>query len=382
VTRLRVAIATTGRFHVLDLARELHALEHDVKFYSCLPRARARAFGLPAACHISLLPLAFPAVAWQWLAPRAAARVRERLLYATLDRALVLRLQPCDVLICMSGLYLDAARFAKRRFGARIWLERGSRHVLSQDEILAAIPGSERPSPLTIRRELAGYALADRISVPSVHVEESFRRDDAARLKLVRNPYGVDLAMFPLGAEKPVRDPVTFLTVGQWSHRKGCDTLAAAIRRVPGTRLIHVGAIIDLAFPEGDEQFVHKEAVTQKALASIYASADAFVLASREDGFGLVLSQALASGLPVICTDRTGGPDLAHTPALAARITAVPHDNLDALACAMTVFRDRLRGRAPFPPLADADREALSWAHYGRRYSDALQRDLVSRSGE
>jgi glycosyltransferase involved in cell wall biosynthesis len=282
----------------------------------------------------------------------------------------------------MSGLYLEAARFAKRRFGARIWLERGSRHILSQDEILARIPGSQRPSRLTVRRELAGYRLADRISIPSTHVEESFQSDEAARLKLVRNPYGVDLAMFPLCADRLVGNPVKFLTVGQWSLQKGCDILAGATTRVAGVRLIHVGDIVDLAFPQGDDRFVHRDSVSQAGLASIYASVDAFVLASRQDGFGMVLSQALASGLPVICTDRTGGPDLAHTPALAARITTVPHDNVDALASAMAVLRDRLRGQDPFPPLSKADRETLSWVRYGQRYNDALQRDLVNQPAE
>ena len=77
----------------------------------------------------------------------------------------------------MSGIYLEAARFAKRRFGAAVWLERGSRHILSQDEILADIPGAAGRRPLAIDRELAGYALADRIVIPSLHVKESFRRD-------------------------------------------------------------------------------------------------------------------------------------------------------------------------------------------------------------
>ena len=80
-----------------------------------------------------------------------------------------------------------------------------------------------------------------------------------------------------------------------------------------------LGAI--LVFPTDDPRFVHIDPVPQTELARFYAEADAFVLASREDGFGVVLAQALASGLPVICTDRTGGADLAHTPALAQRIT-------------------------------------------------------------
>src|SRR5206468_6479354 len=124
--------------------------------------------------------------------------------------------------------------YAKERYGAAIWRERGSRHILSQDEILAAIPGAEQPSPLAIRRELAGYALADRIVIPSRHVGESFRRDGPAYAKLFYNPYGVDLAMFPLRANQAPTEPVSFLFVGTWCLRKGCDLLAGAVMRVPG----------------------------------------------------------------------------------------------------------------------------------------------------
>ena len=186
--RLRIAIATAGRFHVLDLALELHALGHYVRFYSYVPRARARRFGLPDECHVSLLSLTLPAVAWHQLVPRLMPRIQERVLYALLNRAVIMRLQSCDVFICMSGIYLEAARFARQRYGAAIWLERGSRHVLSQDQILAEIPGAERPSRLTIQRELAGYALADRIVIPSRHVGESFRRDESTYGKLFYNP--------------------------------------------------------------------------------------------------------------------------------------------------------------------------------------------------
>ena len=59
---MKIAIATTGRFHVLDLARELSHLGHDVAFYSILPKRRLIQFGLPMDCHrgwvlICLAPL-------------------------------------------------------------------------------------------------------------------------------------------------------------------------------------------------------------------------------------------------------------------------------------------------------------------------------------
>ena len=44
---MQIAIAAAGRFHVLDLARELHALGHRVRFYSYVPRSRAGPSGFP-----------------------------------------------------------------------------------------------------------------------------------------------------------------------------------------------------------------------------------------------------------------------------------------------------------------------------------------------
>ena len=173
-------------------------------------------------------------------------------------------------------------------------------------------------------------------------MKESFRRDPAAYAKLFMNPYGVDLEMFPTAQRHNSDKEFTLLFVGSWTLRKGCDLLVSAVARTPGVRLVHVGSIgSDLAFPTDDPRFVHIDPVPQTELARFYAEADAFVLASREDGFGVVLAQALASGLPVICTDRTGGADLAHTPALAQRITVIPHDDLSALVAAVAGLRDR-----------------------------------------
>ena len=56
---MRIAIATTGRFHVLDLARELSGLGEDVTLHSWLPNSRTSKFGLPAANHRSTFPYLF-----------------------------------------------------------------------------------------------------------------------------------------------------------------------------------------------------------------------------------------------------------------------------------------------------------------------------------
>lgn len=369
----RIAIASGGRFHVLDLARELDALGYVVRFYSYVPKARAERFGLPAHCHVSLAPLVAPLVAWERFFPNVAPQIRERLMCAALNRIIIARLQPCDVFIGMSGLIVEAATYAKRRFGARVYTERGSRHIVSQARILRDVPGAQAPSEDAIRRELASYALADRIAVASSQVRESFIEEDPTLApKLFVNPYGVDLEQFPQRASAPPGLP-TVLFVGGWTYRKGADVLAAAMEKLPEAGLIHVGGLGDLSFPEGD-RFVHYDPTPQWRLHEFYARAHVFVLASREEGLALVQMQALASGLTLVCTDRTGGADLRLTPSLAARIRVVASGDADALADAISeALKFAVHSSTP---LAESDRSLLSWRGYGERYG----RELGSQS--
>ena len=71
---LRIGIASAGRFHVLDLARELSRLGHQVRFYSYVPKSRGRRFGLADDDQAPVTALVWPLLAWQRFAPRLGAR--------------------------------------------------------------------------------------------------------------------------------------------------------------------------------------------------------------------------------------------------------------------------------------------------------------------
>lgn len=370
---LRVALATSGRFHLLDLAREMDALSVQAKFYSYVSRRRARKFGLPSRCHVALLPVLFPLVAWERLFPKVFPSLVERLMCWGQDVLVILRMRKCDVFGCMSGMYLLAPRFAKMRYGAKIVVYRASSHAFVQKELLSQNPQGQQISSFMIKRELKGYEIADVIDVPSKHVVKSFAAWPEHARKVVQNPYGVDIDQFPLNDRSNLPTAPTVIFVGHWSYRKGVDILVNAMEEMANARLIHVGAILDLPFPR-NKRFTHFDSVPQWKLRDFYAMAHVFVLASREDGFGYVLAQALASGLPIVCTDRTGGVDLANFPGLARLIHLVPVGDATALRAALDKALGQAMGGYPFTPITEAERQLLSWRSYALRELQVMRK--------
>lgn len=369
-TAARVAIATTGRFHVLDLARELSALGYDVAFYSYLPKRRCVRFALPAGCHRSVLGLVIPVILLRRFGPRRWRAKLERLIDRVVDRAIAARLEPTDIFIGMSGICVESAQRA-RDLGAIVIIERASRHVLSQREILERIaPAESLPSRDVIERESWAYDFADVISVPSRHVEQSFVERGIAPAKLFRNSYGVDIHTFA-PTPKPQSTRPTLLFVGTWSLRKGADLLWQACSASEDWELLHVGPVGDLPLPESP-RFKHVAPVSQEQLPRYYAAADVFVLPSREDGFGVVLAQALACGLPVVCSDMTGGADLRELLGDVDYITQFRSGDQAELQVAIGRAVGQSSRQSGMRDLLGSARDSISWQGYGRRYADCI----------
>lgn len=380
--RLRIAIVTPGRFHVVDLARELLALGHDVTLYSPLPPWQTRRMGIPISHSRWLGPIAAAAVLGARRAMRSL-RLREaaaRVVGETVDLSAAAALGPCDVIIGMSGLSLRTLRRARQRYGAVAIVERSSQHILAQREILAALdPSGRRPELVvprwSIERELAEYAMADRISVPSQHVVRSFVARGVPEARLLRNPFGTDTARFRPTAPPP-EGTRRIVMAGSWSLQKGADVLVEAWRRLDRERpveLVHCGAVVDVPVPR-EPRFIAAGFVSQAELARHYAESTVFALPSRQDGFGVVLVQALASGLPLVCSTRTGGEDVRDFLPDPEYVSLVPPDDPDALAAALATALDK-------PPrlvdgvrdLLGEGRHALSWRGYAERWDDHLR---------
>lgn len=369
--RLKIAIITTGRFHVCDLARELSSLGHDVKFYSWVPPWRTKKFGLPAKCNRWMLPrIGFRAVRARISRGSENQQLHTEQLVVAYDKAVAKSLEPCDVMIGMSGMCNEVGRVAKNVYGAHLWIERGSRHILSQREILAKITGANQVSEFSVQRELADYEQADVVSVLARHCEGSFLEQGFDGGKLVCNPLGVDLTDFPQ-TPTPTCQP-TIIMVGNWSLQKGCNILVDAWRQLDGVRLLHVGPVSDCPLPT-DPNFVHVDKVDQSVLIGYYSQAHVMALASHQEGLATVQPQALSCGLRLVCTTHTGGADLSRFVSAPNAIRVVPPNDSSVLADELRRALDDCASDSTSRIRMDSSqREELSWTGYARRYSEML----------
>lgn len=300
--------------------------------------------------------------------------VADRGVLDRLDRLIAAHMEPCDVFIGMSGLSIESALKARKKYGATVFIERGSRHIVSQKTILDACTGSgtflSQVPIWAVQRELASYRVADTVVVPSRHVCQSFVEEGFDRSKLFLNPYGVDLAMFPPTLAPPP-SPRRMIMVGTWCRRKGCDVLTEVITRTAGVELIHVGALGDLSFPASD-RMQHVGPVQQARLVDHYARAHVAVLPSREEGLALVIPQALACGVPVVCSDRTGGEDLQKIVDDPTAISVFPAGDALQLERGILGAFERSCRTTGIRDFLGAKRELLSWRAYGARYARRL----------
>jgi glycosyltransferase involved in cell wall biosynthesis len=127
-------------------------------------------------------------------------------------------------------------------------------------------------------------------------------------------PYFSDLQRFDVAAREENRER-TFLFSGSLIERKGVDLLAAAFVRlaqeVPNVKLKIVGQgelreSLARTLRTVSERVEFVGFKDWEDLPAAYASADVLCVPSRYDGWGLVMPEGLASGLPVIATNRMG----------------------------------------------------------------------------
>ena len=361
---MKITIATSGRAHLLDCARELQKCGHDVTFYTYSPKSTLKRFGLIYGGK-SLLYYVAP---FEFLRRKLKTAFLYKLSIYVLDLLVCMLMKECDVFICQSPYYTRCMKKAKSKFGAIVILDRGTSHVKYFNRILSKI-GIKEQSSKYINMDETQYSLADYITIASDFVSHSFEEYGVSDNKLFINPYGVSLENFyPMKCT----NEFDFICVGQWSLRKGSNLVVEAFKNT-NVRVLHVGSIIDVDFPIADN-FVHIDSVPELELVKYYMRSRFFLFPSFEDGFGLVLCQALACGLPIVCSKHTGGPTLLKLLNLGGEIYLMDSVTSIDIKKGLTIMTKRYGCNGERIKINRRElEEKLSWNAYGKRYNDFLK---------
>ena len=223
------------------------------------------------------------------------------------------------ILVGWSSATLEAISPAKKA-GKIVIVERGSSHIKEQEKVLHKAYlelgcKGYKINPEIIDRELEEYNLADKICVPSKIAANSFLQRGFPEEKIIINPLGVDVGWFkkPRVRSKNKRPRIVF--AGSVGVRKGVPWLLKAINRLSAKCDLHLFGNLERGFGSvvqriGKDSVRMFGPVPSDRLAIEYSKADIFCLPSIEEGFGLVVLQAMAMGVPVVVTESVGAASI------------------------------------------------------------------------
>jgi glycosyltransferase involved in cell wall biosynthesis len=233
------------------------------------------------------------------------------------NKIISLSKSPPRYLYALNRASLEILSYCKEK-GSHTILEQTSAPKRLEHQLLAkeydTFPGWEdAPQEDTfvrefMAREAAEWSLADVILCPSEFVLKSVAEAGAPVDRCVLVPYGIPAA-FSQADRKDRKGPIRVLTVGAVCLQKGCGYVCKAAEllgrdaqfrvvgpiRVSNYAVGQLRSVVDLVGP-----------VPRTEIRSHYSWADVFLLPSICEGSALVTYEALASGLPVVCTPNTG----------------------------------------------------------------------------
>jgi len=288
-----------------------------------------------------------------------------------------------------------AALQASRRDGTAAGLIFPSLHHLFRkkwlDPELARFPQLLSTASRTIRERDASR---DSRRDEEMRVAEFIHANSSTTaLSLVEAGYPADrIITVPLGAppaladsELPARPPAepSVLFAGNIALHKGAHHLLEAWRKVAGSRRARLDLYGGWALPESlrpsaGENIVAHGRVPHYIVRNAMRRASVLVLPSVCDGFGMVVTEAMAQGLPVICSANAGASQLVEEGVNGFVVPAAEPAKLGAL---LTWCLDNPERLLEMGRNAAETARHWSWADFRARFSRDLS-DMLARIGK
>lgn len=265
-------------------------------------------------------------------------------------------------------------RGLKRFYDQPIGYWRAARALLVEEaqrkpEWASTLIGNEDSEAKTARKD-EELALADVVFVASSYTLQSLSLAPQLTAPIVVIPYGAPPrpASAPTRAARKPGGPVRAIFVGSLGQRKGLSYLFDACRQLgPSVELTVIGTLPLQPCPALEAELKRVRWIPSCPHAQVLeemASHDVFVFPSLFEGFGLVLLEAMAMGLPIVTTAHTAGPDLIDD---GVEGFIVPIRSADAIAQKLDLLRREPERIEQMGRSAAARAATFTWEDYGSR---------------
>lgn len=160
----------------------------------------------------------------------------------------------------------------------------------------------------------AELSMADKIFVASTFTKKTLKQYSNTLSDIKVIPYGFPIININRHYKSFNGRKIKALFVGGLSQQKGLSYLFDAVREFKDKIELTVVGRGDIShcpalkYALNDINYIPSLAHTE--ILKLMSESDVFVFPSLFDGFGLVITEAMSQGTPVITTERTCGPDI------------------------------------------------------------------------
>lgn len=321
--KLRITYNSTNRAHHFDLAESLHlkgALYQFITAYFRFSKhVQKKSFGTKIK-FADLYQFVY-VILRRYLVPHSVSSCVAKLSLKLLDSKSYKYAKESDIFIFYRSAGLETMkRVKKKNIPTVMVMEEVNSHVDNYIRELARESGDSiktiKDSIPDYQERIECYKLADFILCPSTYVYNSFVNEGVKQEKLIKITYGINSKHVLGKSTLKEANKFVVLFVGQLHYRKGLKYGIEAFDKLnyKNKELIIVGPMTNQ--PGIDTTRLNKRDITYRGvlkgleLSKAYANASILLMPTIEDGFGLVITEAMSHGTAVITTSHSIGADL------------------------------------------------------------------------
>lgn len=228
----------------------------------------------------------------------------------------------CKIFWGFQGSCLESLKVAKKN-GMTTFLELATGHVKTAITILEeekkknpewadSISNLYFPNWYLRRLEQEPF-VSDYCIVASEFTKKTLEGVGIESRKIIKLPLGVDLERFRF-KERVIKDPFQIIFVGGVGQRKGIKYLLEAVKLLNSDkiRLKIIGPIVGKgkAIKKYSKFYDYLGVLGNAEIVKHMHDSDCLVLPSLFEGFGLVIPEAMATGMPVVASPNSAAPEI------------------------------------------------------------------------